>query len=242
MKRFLIFTKAMLLMHLRTREVLFWNYAFPIFLMLIYGVLMRQYMTWMTPGVIVLNALSFGLVGGSAMLVEMREKGILRRLRATPLPAGHLLSAYLVVNLLLGLTQGGLILALSAGLYAMPVSAMGLALGLPMMLAGALTFLALGQIISGLAAKAVAATGAGMTVYFGLMFISDMIMPFDMLPAWLQAVVPYLPSYVVTQLVRPPLLEGVLDPNWLRHLALMAVYVVTASLVAARLFKWDPRA
>jgi lipooligosaccharide transport system permease protein len=95
--------------------------------------------------------------------------------------------------------------------------------------------------VSGVAPKAGAATGAGMTIYFGLMFISDMIFPLEMLPAWLQNVVPYLPSYVVTQLVRAPLLEGVLDPNWLRHLALMAAYGLSATLVASRLFKWDPR-
>jgi ABC-2 type transport system permease protein len=242
MKRFWIFTRAMLLMHLRTREVLFWNYAFPVFLMLIYGMLMRDYMTWMTPGVIVLNGLSFGLVGGSAMLVEMREKGILRRLRATPLPAGHLLGAYLLVNLLLGLTQGGLILALAVGLYAMPLSAAGLALGLPMMLAGALTFLALGQVISGLAPKAGVATGAGMTVYFGLMFISDMIFPLEQLPEWLQKIVPYLPSYIVTQLVRAPLLDGALGQNWPWYLALLAVYALAGTVVAARVFRWDPRA
>jgi len=242
MQRFLIFTKAMFLIHLRTREVLFWNFAFPVFLMAIYGLIMSDFMTWMTPGVIVLNALSFGLVGGSAMLVEMREKGILRRLRATPMPAAQLLGAYLIVNLLLGLTQGGLILLMAVVFYGMPLTASGLALGLPMILAGALTFLALGQIISGVAPKAGAATGAGMTVYFGLMFISDMIFPLDMLPAWLQNVVPYLPSYVVTQLVRAPLLDGVLDPNWLRHLGLLAVYGVAATLVAGRLFKWDPRA
>jgi hypothetical protein len=51
-----------------------------------------------------------------------------------------------------------------------------------------------------------------------------------------------LPSYVVTQLVRTPLLEGALDPSWLRHLALMAAYGLGATLIAGRLFKWDPRA
>lgn len=242
MKRFLIFTKAMLLIHLRAREVLFWNFAFPVFLMFIYGMIMGGYMQWLTPGVIVLNALSFGLVSSSAVLVDMREKGILRRLRATPLPAAQLLGAYLIVNLLLGLTQGGLILLVGVAVYGVPLSWAGLALGLPMIVAGALTFLALGQVVSGLAPKAGVATAAGMTIYFGLMFISDMIFPIAQLPAWLQAIVPYFPSYAVVQLVRAPLLEGVLAANWLSNLALMAVYAVAATLIASRLFRWDPKA
>src|SRR5258705_5026187 len=98
MRRFIIFTKAMFLMQLRSREVLFWNFAFPVFLMLIFGTIERSFINWMTPGLIVLNALSFGLVGSSSMMVELRDKGILRRLRATPLPAAQLLGAYLIVN------------------------------------------------------------------------------------------------------------------------------------------------
>ncbi len=242
MKRFLIFTKAMLLIHLRAREVLFWNFAFPVFLMLIYGVIMAGYMQWLTPGVIVLNALSFGLVSSAAVLVDMREKGILRRLRATPLPAGQLLGAYLIVNLLLGLTQGLLILLVGVVVYQVPLSLAGLVLGLPMIVAGALTFLALGQVVSGLAPKAGVATAAGMTLYFGLMFISDMIFPIAQLPAWLQAVVPYFPSYAVVQLVRAPLLDGVMAANWPTNLALMAAYAIVATIIASRLFRWDPKA
>jgi ABC-2 type transport system permease protein len=242
MKRFLIFTKALLLIHLRAREVLFWNFAFPSFLMLIYGLIMAGYMKWLTPGVIVLNALSFGLMSSSAVMVDMREKGILRRLRATPLPAPQLLGAYLIVNLLLGLSQGALILLVGVLVYGLPLTLTGLALGLPMIVAGALTFLAIGQVVGGLAPRAGVATAAGMTLYFGLMFISDMIFPIDQLPEWLQRVVPYFPSYAVVQLVRAPLLEGTLAPNWPTNLALMAAYALAATLLASRLFRWDPRA
>jgi ABC-2 type transport system permease protein len=242
MKRFLIFTKAMFLIHLRNQAVLFWNFAFPVFLMLIYGTIMPTYINWMLPGVIVLNALSFGLVSSSTMLVEMREKGILRRLKATPLPSGQLLGAYLVINLLLGLGQGAMILATGVLLYHIPVTAAGLVLGLPMILAGALTFLAIGQVIGGLAPRASAATASGMTLYFGMMFISDMIFPINMLPAWLQRVVPYLPSYPVAELVRPALLNATLDPQWLAHLGLLAVYAVAASVIVARVFRWESRA
>ncbi len=164
MKRFLIFTKAMLLIHLRSREVLFWNFAFPVFLMFVYGLILSKYMQWMTPGVLVLNALSFGLISSATLLVSMREKGILRRLRATPLPAAQLLGAYLLVNLLLGLSQAALILLVGVVAYGLPLTWAGLLLGAPMIVAGVLTFLALGQVVSGLAPKAGVATTAGMIV------------------------------------------------------------------------------
>lgn len=242
MKRFLILTKAIFLMHLRNGFVLFWNFAFPVLLMLIYGVVMSQYMDYMTPGVIVLNALSFGLVGSSNMMLEMREKGVLRRLQASPLPAGQLIGSYLLVNLLIGILQSTLIIIAGVLLYKVPVSALSLALAYPMILAGLLAFMALGGIISGVAAKAGTATAVGMTIYSSLMFISDMVFPLDMLPNWLRNVVPYLPAYPVVQLVRSALLEATLDPKWLTHLFLLVAYGLGATFIAARLFRWEPKA
>ncbi|MCL4270230.1 MAG: ABC transporter permease, partial [Anaerolineales bacterium] len=190
MKRFLILTKAIFLMHLRNGFVLFWNFAFPVLLMLIYGVVMSQYMDYMTPGVIVLNALSFGLVGSSNMMLEMREKSVLRRMQASPLPAGQLIGSYLLVNLLIGILQSTLIIIAGVLLYKVPVSVLSLALAYPMILAGLLAFMALGGIISGVAAKAGTATAVGMTIYSSLMFISDMVFPLDMLPNWMRNIVP----------------------------------------------------
>ena len=61
------------------------------------------------------------------------------------------------------------------------------------------------------------------------------------MPEWIQRVGVYLPSYAVVQLVRPPLLEGALDPNLGRNLLLATVYIVLAGVAAARLFRWSPR-
>ena len=242
MKRFFILTKAMTLMHLRNGYVLFWNFAFPILLMVIYGAIMSQYMDYMTPGVIVLNALSFGLVSSSTMMLEMREKGVLRRLQATPLPAVQLIGSYLLVNIVIGVLQSTLIIFAGVLLYKVPVSAMGLLVAYPMILFGLLAFMALGGVISGMSAKAGSATAIGMTIYFVLMFISDMIFPLDMLPAWLQNVVPYLPAYPAAQLVRSAMLDASLDPQWFSQILLLAAYGIVATLIAAKLFRWEPKA
>ena len=241
MKRFLILTKAMTLMHLRNGYVLFWNFAFPVLLMLIYGAVMRLYMDYMTPGVIVLNALSFGLVSSSTMMLEMREKSILRRLQATPLPAGQLIGSYLLVNIIIGVLQSTLIILAGVLLYKIPITFPGLLLAYPMILAGLLAFMALGGIISGVTAKSGAATAVGMTIYFLLMFISDMIFPLDMLPAWLQKITAYLPAYPVAQLVRSAMLDATLDPKWITNILLLLAYGIGATLIAARLFRWEPK-
>ena len=64
MRRWLMLTKALLLMQLRNKMTLFWNLFFPLSLLMIYTLIFGQaqmggasYVTWILPGVIVLNAI-----------------------------------------------------------------------------------------------------------------------------------------------------------------------------------------
>ncbi len=249
MKRFLVLTKAMTLMHLRNRSTLFWNLAFPVFLLVIYSQIFGAmdvggtgFMTWVVPGVVVFNILAFGLLSSGTLMVNMREKGILRRLQASPIPAGQLVGSYLLVNVLIALLQSTIIIVFAALVFRTPLTLTGTLWALPMIMLGILTFVALGQVISGVAATAGVAVAIGQILNFSQMFITDMIMPMDFMPEWIQKVAPYLPAYAMVQLVRPPLVDGSLSPDLWPNLLLMAAYTAVAGLVAARLFRWAPKA
>jgi ABC-2 type transport system permease protein len=248
MKRFLVLTKAMTLMHLRNRSTLFWNLAFPVFLLVIYSQIFGTmdvggtgFMTWVVPGIIVLNILAFGLISSGTMMVNMREKGVLRRLQASPMPAGQLVGSYLLVNVLIALSQSTIIVVFAALVFKIPLTLTGTLLALPMMMLGILTFVALGQMISGVAATAGTAVAIGQILNFSQMFITDMIMPMEFMPAWIQKVAPYLPAYAMVQLVRPPLVDGNLCGDLWLNLLVTAGYAIVAGLFAARLFRWAPR-
>jgi ABC-2 type transport system permease protein len=193
------------------------------------------------PGVLVFNALAFGLITSSSMMLSMREQGVLRRLQATPMPAGQLIGSYLLVNVVIVLLQSLIIVGTAVLLFDASVSAPGLLLALPMVMAGIITFLAVGQVVSGVSRTAGTAVIVGQLLYFGMMFTTDLIFPMTSLPQWLQEVVVWLPSYPVVQLIRPPLMEGVVSPDLWRNLAIAAVYTAVAAVVAVRLFRWEPR-
>ena len=249
MRRYLALTKAMTLMHLRNRSTLFWNLAFPLFLLVIYSQIFGAmdvggigFMAWVVPGVVVFNILSFGLLSSGTLMVNMREQGVLRRLQASPIPAAQLVGSYLLVNVLIALLQSTIILGFAVLVFRTPLTLVGALWALPMIILGTITFVALGQLISGVAATAGVAVAVGQILNFGQMFITDMIMPIDFLPDWLQKVAPYLPAYATVQLVRPPLVDGHLGLHLWPNLLLLAGYAVVAGLVAARLFRWSPRA
>jgi ABC-2 type transport system permease protein len=200
-----------------------------------------NYINWVLPGVLVFNALAFGLITSSSLMMTMRENGVLRRLQATPMPAGQIVGAYLLVNVVIVMLQSLLIIAVAVLLFDATVTLSGLLLAIPMTLVGVITFVALGQVISGVAQSAGVATMIGQLAYFALLFVTDMIMPLAVLPDWIQPVAVYLPSYAVVQLVRPPLMTGALGENVGLHLAIAAAFTVVAAFIAARLFRWAPR-
>lgn len=211
MKRFFALTKAMFLIHIRECFSLFWNFGFPIFLLVIDGAIfsgddVAGFMTWMLPGVVAINILAFGLISSSTMMVEMRRKGVLRRLQASPVPTAQLIGAYLLVNVAI----------------CTPASAAGHHLRcacLPHGHFGAWHGPSLGNDCdfgdhecgtrSSRQRDCAQHRGCGgdlrfFALYFGQMFISDTIMPVTMMPAWVQQVSPWLPGYAIAQLVRPP--------------------------------------
>lgn len=248
MKRLIILTRSLFLSYAREPQTLFWNLVFPLFLLVIYRVVFGAqvvdgvaFMQWVVPGVVVLNILSFGLVGGSAFMTEMREKGVLRRLQATPVPTHELFSAYVVVNLIACLLQTALVIVFAMLVFQVPFSLTGLLLSLPMILVAVLVSVAMGQCISSLAPKTGVALVVGQLLYFGQMFTTGLILPMEMLPEWLQRIAPALPAYAISELVRPPLMEGTLGPNTLVALATTAAYGLVAALLAARFFRWNPK-
>jgi ABC-2 type transport system permease protein len=200
------------------------------------------FMAWVVPGVVVFNILAFGLLSSGTVMVNMREQGVLRRLQASPIPAGQLVGSYLLVNVLIALLQSTIIVVFAALVFRTPLTLTGALWALPMITLGILAFVALGQVISGVAATAGVAVVVGQILNFSQMFITDMIMPMDFMPEWIQKVAPYLPAYATVQLVRPPLVDGSLSPDLWPNLLVMAVYATVAGLVAARLFRWAPKA
>ena len=248
MKRFLILTKAMALMHLRNRTTLFWNLAFPIFLLLIYSQIFGQnsvgdqsYMTWVLPGVLAFNTMAFGLLGSGTLMVDMREKGVLRRLQASPVPPACLVGSYLIVNVLIGVLQSTAIVLFSALAFRTPLTPGSAARALPMVVVGIVTCVALGQAISGVAPTVGTAVAVGQIVNFAQMFVTDLVMPLAVMPDWIQKAAPCLPAYAVVQLVRPPLVDGTFSPALWPNLLVAAAYTLAAGAIAARLFRWEPR-
>ncbi|WP_066584132.1 ABC transporter permease [Cellulomonas timonensis] len=228
----------------------FFSLLFPVVLLLALGLLMPwadqpfddrdpvlsqiNGITGYTPTVL---ALAIGTVAYStlpAVVVAYREKGVLRRLATTPLPASRLLTAQLLV---LGATLiAAAALAVGAGVAVLDVSlpADPLVVLLAFVLAAAAS-LAVGCLIAARVGSVGGATGIGMTVYFVSLFFAGVWMPLPLMPEVVQTISEWTPLGAASQALAAgwygqafPALE----------LAVMAGWTVLLVPLAAKLFRW----
>ncbi|MFC1466711.1 MAG: ABC transporter permease [Candidatus Brachytrichaceae bacterium NZ_4S206] len=249
MKRFLILTQSLALAYVREPMVVFWNLVFPLFLLVIYRFVFGEmnvggndFMQWVVPGVVVLNVLSFGILGSASFMLQMRTAGVLRRLQATPTPTAILFGAFMAVNVLMCLAQTAAVIVFAAVVFGWTTSLHGLLLSLPMILLSVVVAVALGQCISSLSPRFSIALAVGQLIYFVQMFIAGLVIPMEMMPGWLQEVARLLPAYAIGDLVRSPLLDGGLSAEAMRNAALAVAYGLMAGFIATRFFRWESRA
>ncbi|MDH2425523.1 ABC transporter permease [Sphaerisporangium sp. TRM90804] len=170
-----------------------------------------------------------------AALATYRERGILRRLSATPLSPVRLLAAQLLVNL----TTAVVAVVVTIGLG-------NLVLGTrvperPVWFAVAFTLGVCALFVLGLCVAAVVpnsrvAGGIGAAVLFPLLFFAGMWLPRELMPEALRTVSDFTPTGAFGQAMRDAWLGG--TPQVL-HLAVLVAWTAVAALVAARLFRWE---
>lgn len=170
---------------------------------------------------------------GIGVAVERGQKLDLL-MRATPLPAGVSLTAKVAVGLLFGLLS---ILVLFA--YGSVAGGIRLPPGvwlsvIARLLAGSLPLIALGFAIGYLAGPNAAPAVANL-VYLPLAFASGIFLPLEQLPAFVQRVAPYLPTYHYAQLAWSAVGAG-REPVGV-SMAWLGGYTVVFAWAAARAYR-----
>jgi ABC-2 type transport system permease protein len=170
-------------------------------------------------------------------LANYRERGVLRRFRATPLRPAAVLGAQLVM--LFGMTLAGMLLLILAGKLVFDLRFDGSPLS---MLAGftlsCLSFFALGMILAGAIPSVRVAALVGNVLIYPMIYLSGSTIPMEVMPDIMREIAKFIPlTYVVT------LLQGLWKGEpWTQHwteVIVLSVMLVVSSLVAIKVFRWE---
>jgi ABC-2 type transport system permease protein len=230
----------------RSREAALFIFLFPILLFLllgavydgkIYGVPAPQALL---AGMIGYGAANTGFAGLAITLVTRREMAILKRLRATPLPARTYIAAILTSTLINFALQVVALFLIGRVLYGTPFPHAVGSLALAIVI-GAAVFAALGVATSSLIRSADGSSAVVNFILLPMAFLTGSFGPTHRYPGFLRAIGDVLPLKYFLDIVNAVYLRS--EGIWTQPKALgvLAAWGVVGLVVAALKFRWEPR-
>jgi ABC-2 type transport system permease protein len=234
-------------LYMRQPQAAFFALLFPLLLLIMFGSIYgntpspffggRGMVDVSTPAYIAIIMGSTGFMSISIIVSAYRERGVLRRFRATPLRPAAIIGAQVGVNFLMTLA-GTLILVAGAELiYHMRFNGSVGAVLLGFTLS-TLSFFAVGFVVASVSKTARVAQMLGMLLYFPNIFLSGATVPKELFPPAMRSISRILPMTHVVNL-----LQGLwVGEPWSRHVvevAVLAGLLVVGAIVSAKTFRWE---
>jgi ABC-2 type transport system permease protein len=238
--------KTELLLYTRSRELAFFTFLLPMIFFVLLGSTYGNDTVdgvkgsrFLEAGMIGYGAISIAFAGLAIVLVIRRENGILKRLRATPLPAWIYISSVLAAFLLAFAVEVIGLVVIGRVLFgvAIPDRIGSLVLAL---LLGAISFCGLGIGVTSLMRSAEGASAVVNAIYLPMSFISGSFFSPRHFPSVLRAIADVLPLTYFLRLVRNVMLHG--HEIWTQgtNVAVIAAWGLAGVIVALRSFRWEP--
>jgi ABC-2 type transport system permease protein len=231
----------------REPVTLLFSFAFPVLVLVLLGGIfgsqhMKQgayqgvkMMDWYVPAFIGLVIASIGTISLPVHLSSYRERGVLRRFRASGVSEAALLGSQLMVSL--GVALVGALTIAFLGILAYGANPATFPAGVALAyVVGVFCFSGIGVLLASIAPTARAAQSVGLLLWFIMLFVSGTSAPLDLLPNWMVDIGKALPLYhLVIALVDPWIGRGV---NWMQ-LGIVAVVGLVTTLLSLRVFRWE---
>ena len=247
MRGFLKLAWVEIKLYLRQPEAFFFTLVFPLLLLFLFGGIYgnkpnpffggRGTVDVSTPAYMAMIIGSTGLLSIAVVVSGYREKGILRRYRATPLRPAAVIAAQIIVHFAMTLVGAGLLIVAAKIVFNLRFSGRAGSVFLAFTLS-CLSFFAAGFLLASLARTSRAANILGLVIFFPNLFLSGATFPKEMFPPVVRTINKALPmTHVVT------LLQGLWFGNpWSRHLVEVGVLIgilIVGVFISAKFFRWE---
>jgi ABC-2 type transport system permease protein len=192
---------------------------------------------YLLPGILAMALMQLGLFG-ALNFVSLRERKIIRRLGATPLPRSMMIWSEIVVRLGMAVIQTIVIVIL--GYVAFKVTITGnILLVMSMVLLGSGVFIALGYFLVNFTKTEESAQGLIQVFQFPMMFLSGIFFPMEILPSFLKPIVNLLPLTYLGDLLRYVMVGLPSAYGFWTDLAVLSGWFLAALALGVRFFKWE---
>ena len=197
-----------------------------------------KYVDFLTPGILGMTIMQLGISSVAFAFVAERQRGVIRRIMATPIPRRNYIAAHVLQRLILAVVQVLILLAVAVFVFKVTVVG-GLGSLLLVAVLGAVVFLCLGFAVTGLLATENQAAVATQIVTLPQLFLSGVFFSRDAVPAFLRPVADFLPLTFLNDALRAIATTGATLADVSGDILGLVVWAVVSFILAYRLFRLD---
>ena len=196
-----------------------------------------RYIDFVVPGLLGMNLMGSAIWGIGFSIVEARQKKLLKRLVASPMPRWQFLASYLISRLAMLILEVAAFLGFARLMFAVPFRGSLWQLALLCVLAS-LSFSALGLLVSSRARTMEAASGLMNLVMLPMWILSGVFFSATRFPAVIQPIVRALPLTAAIDALRGNMLQGMNLGQMMAPIAILLAWVAVPFAVSLRIFRW----
>jgi ABC-2 type transport system permease protein len=196
------------------------------------------YVDFLVPGILAMTMMTSGMLGLSLEFVNYREKGILRRIKVSPLPLSRFLGSELAAALVMAVIQAVVLLAVGKLVFKIHMRGNWVYMAV-LVIIGAAAFLAVGFFIASVTKSFKTAQMASTAITFPMMFLAGVFIPLSILPPVLATIAKILPLYYLADAMREVMIRG--KDLWAVRIDLLVVVGMglVCFLASIKLFRWE---
>jgi ABC-2 type transport system permease protein len=233
----------------RNREAAFFTFFLPVIFFLVFGsiygnsTITKEHLRaapFLEAGMIGYGVASTAFAGLAITMVIRRESGVLKRMRATPLPPATYILAVLVSTFLTFLVEAALLIVLGRLLFSVGLPTRPFSL-LAALVLGAGAFAALGLGLTSVVRSAEGSSAVVNFVYLPMAIISGTFFTPKEYPAFLRWIADVLPLTYFTKLTRDVMVRHHHIWSETGSIGAVALWGAIGLIAAVRGFRWQPR-
>ena len=196
------------------------------------------YLDFLVPGIIGLNVMQLAIFGVAFGLVSQKQRGVLRRIMATPLRPRNFLAAHVLMRLLLAVLQVAILIGVAVVVFKLQIVGSIFDIFVLVTL-GSILFLTFGFAIAGWAKTENQVPPIANLITLPMFFLSGTFFSRDAIPAPFREITAYLPLTFLNDALRDVSTQGATLFDVGTQVLGLAAWGIAGFIVAVRLFRLD---
>jgi ABC-type multidrug transport system permease subunit len=196
-----------------------------------------RYIDFVVPGLLGMNLMGSAMWGLGFSIVEGRQKKLLKRMVASPMPKWQYLTAFLLSRLAMLVIEVVVFLGFARIAFGVPFRGSLWELALVCVLTS-LVFSALGLLVASRAKTMEAVSGLMNLVMLPMWILSGVFFSASRFPAMIQPLVRALPLTAAINAIRGNMLQGTELSHMVAQIAILLAWFCVPFAVSLRIFRW----